>query len=147
MAERPDNSPKTGSTQVRVTLTQAVAPVGSEGEVRGVYVISIAARMLSMHPQTLRKYERAGLVTPSRTVGMLRLYSEEDIAKLKLIRYLGEELGMNIAGIQLVLDLVGRMLRLRQATWNSENIGEVRAMVEHELRTTFARLGLSENLG
>ena len=47
----------------------------------GLYVISVAARMLEMHPQTLRKYERAGLVQPSRTVGMLRLYSEEDIIK------------------------------------------------------------------
>ena len=48
--------------------------------VSGVYVISVAARMLGMHPQTLRKYERLGFIMPSRTVGMLRLYSEEDIA-------------------------------------------------------------------
>ena len=48
----------------------------------GVYIISVAARILEMHPQTLRKYERAGLVKPSRTVGMLRLYSEVDIARL-----------------------------------------------------------------
>ena len=54
-----------------------------EGE--GIYVISVAARLLKMHPQTLRKYERAGLVRPSRTVGMLRLYSEEDIVRLRLI--------------------------------------------------------------
>ena len=51
----------------------------SETELVGVYIISVAARMLEMHPQTLRKYERLGLVRPSRTVGMLRLYSEEDI--------------------------------------------------------------------
>ena len=50
----------------------------------GVYVISVAARLLHMHPQTLRKYERVGVVIPSRTIGMLRLYSVEDIVQLKL---------------------------------------------------------------
>ena len=57
-------------------------------EAEGIYVISVAARLLQMHPQTLRKYERAGLVRPSRTVGMLRLYSEEDIVRLRLIKHL-----------------------------------------------------------
>ena len=61
------------------------------GELRGVYIISVAARLLAMHPQTLRKYERLGLVRPSRTIGMLRLYSQEDIEKLRLIRHLEEE--------------------------------------------------------
>ena len=50
----------------------------------GLYVISVAARLLEMHPQTLRKYERAGLVRPSRTVGMLRLYSEEDLSLIHI---------------------------------------------------------------
>ena len=60
----------------------------SEPNIEGVYVISVASKMLSMHPQTLRKYERVGLVRPSRTDGMLRLYSQDDIARLKLIKYL-----------------------------------------------------------
>ena len=64
----------------------------SQNSEDGLYVISVAARMLDMHPQTLRKYERAGLVQPSRTVGMLRLYSEEDInnfADVVLVNYYG----------------------------------------------------------
>ena len=125
--------------------SQTDAPRGRD-EARGVYVISIAARMLEMHPQTLRKYERAGLVTPSRTTGMLRMYSEEDIAKLRLIQYLSEDLGMNIAGVQLVLDLLQRMLRLRRATWATDNVDLMRAGVERELRAMLARLDLPANL-
>ena len=81
--------------------------------VSGVYVISVAARMLGMHPQTLRKYERLGFIMPSRTVGMLRLYSEEDIARLRLIKYLVEDRGLNIAGVQLALNLFAEILDLR----------------------------------
>ena len=78
----------------------------------GVYIISVAARILEMHPQTLRKYERIGLVRPSRTVGMLRLYSEEDVARLKLIKHLVGELGLNLAGVQLALGIFNRLLLL-----------------------------------
>ena len=81
--------------------------------VSGVYVISVAARLLGMHPQTLRKYERLGFIMPSRTVGMLRLYSEEDIARLRLIKYLVEERGLNIAGVQLALNLFAEILDMR----------------------------------
>ena len=79
----------------------------------GVYVISVAARILRMHPQTLRKYERVGLLAPSRTVGMLRLYSEEDIARLRLIKHLVGELGLNLAGVQLALGLFNQLLKMR----------------------------------
>jgi hypothetical protein len=57
---------------------------GSPEESEGVYIISVAAKILAMHPQTLRKYERTGLISPSRTTGMLRLYSGQDIDKIKL---------------------------------------------------------------
>ena len=66
-----------------------------------------------MHPQTLRKYERAGLVPPSRTGGMLRLYSEEDIARLRLIKHLVGDLGLNVAGVQLVLQVFNNLLETR----------------------------------
>ena len=79
----------------------------------GVYVISVASRILRMHPQTLRKYERFGLLTPSRSGGMLRLYSEEDIARLRLIKHLVGELGLNLAGVQLALQLFNRLLTMR----------------------------------
>lgn len=79
----------------------------------GVYIISVASRMLEMHPQTLRKYDRIGLLSPSRTVGMLRLYSEEDIARLRLIKHLVGELGLNLAGVQLALGLFNQLLDMR----------------------------------
>jgi MerR family transcriptional regulator/heat shock protein HspR len=91
----------------------------------GVYIISVAARILEMHPQTLRKYERAGLVTPSRTGGMLRLYSEEDIARLRLIKHLVGDLGLNVAGVQLVLQVFNNLLETRV---------ELRAVDDDDLR-------------
>ncbi|MCY4653577.1 MAG: MerR family transcriptional regulator [Dehalococcoidia bacterium] len=80
----------------------------------GVYVISVAARILDMHPQTLRKYERVGLIMPSRTRGMSRLYSDEDIARLKLIKHLVENLGLNHAGVHLAMELFNRIVRMRR---------------------------------
>jgi MerR family transcriptional regulator/heat shock protein HspR len=74
-----------------------------EQSTEGLYIISVAARILSMHPQTLRKYERVGLVRPSRTVGMLRLYSAEDIIKLRVIKRLVGELRLNLAGVEMVI--------------------------------------------
>lgn len=80
----------------------------------GVYVISVAARILQMHPQTLRKYERIGLVNPTRTMGMLRLYSEEDIAKLRLIKHFVEVIHLNLAGVELAISMVERLMAFRQ---------------------------------
>ncbi len=89
-----------------------VQPDTAGVEFTGVYIISVSARLLEMHPQTLRKYERVGLVQPSRTGGHLRLYSNEDLLRLRVIRRLVEELGLNLAGVRLVLDLVGPLRRL-----------------------------------
>lgn len=112
--------------------------VGPE-EIEGVYIISVAARILEMHPQTLRKYERAGLVTPSRTIGMLRLYSEEDIACLKLIKHLVGDLGLNLAGVQLVLEAFNHLLKVR-ARVNVVDTGEVRRFMVESLEETFELL-------
>lgn len=76
-----------------------------------VFVISVAARLVEMHPQTLRKYEREGLVAPSRTVTNLRLYSDQDIERLRQVKYLVEQRGLNLAGVQLALE-VSRDLRI-----------------------------------
>ena len=105
-------------------------------EIHGVYVISVAARMLHMHPQTLRKYERIGLVTPSRTGGMLRLYSEEDIARLTLIKHLVGELGLNLAGVQLALRLFNRLLNMRSRLRVLEG-GALKASLEASLEEMF----------
>jgi len=74
--------------------------------------ISVAARMLSMHPQTLRKYERLGLVQPARTIGSMRLYSEAAIERLRLIKYLVEDAGVNLAGVQRLLAVAEGLQRI-----------------------------------
>ena len=89
-------------------------------ETEGLYIISVASRMLAMHPQTLRKYERVGLVRPSRTVGMLRLYSDEDIAQLRIIKNLVDRIGLNLAGVELVMQMLRRLQALRQERVNRE---------------------------
>jgi MerR family transcriptional regulator/heat shock protein HspR len=75
----------------------------------GVYTMAVAARLTGMHPQTLRKYERAGLVIPSRQTGNQRLYSSADIQRLRRIRYLVEVRGINIAGLELALAMSDRL--------------------------------------
>ena len=81
----------------------------------GLYIISVAARILSMHPQTLRKYERVGLVRPSRTIGMLRLYSEVDITKLRMIKRLVDELRLNLAGVEIAMAVFDTISAARYA--------------------------------
>ena len=80
---------------------------------RGVYVIPVAAELAGLHPQTLRIYERKGLVDPARTGGGSRRYSEADIAQLRRIQELTSE-GLNLAGVQRVLELEAELARLRQ---------------------------------
>ena len=78
-----------------------------------VYFISMAARMLGMHPQTLRKYERLGLVQPSRTIGSMRLYSREELERLKAIKRLVDDGGINLAGVQRLLSIAEIVQRIR----------------------------------
>ncbi len=70
-----------------------------------VYLISVVANMLEIHPQTLRQYEREGLVEPSRTQGRMRLYSQRDIDRMRLILRLTRQMGVNLAGVDIVLQL------------------------------------------
>jgi MerR family transcriptional regulator/heat shock protein HspR len=72
---------------------------------RPIYMISVAAELVGMHPQTLRMYETKGLVRPQRTPGGTRLYSEADIERLRIVQRLTSELGLNLAGVELVLRL------------------------------------------
>jgi MerR family transcriptional regulator/heat shock protein HspR len=74
-----------------------------------VYVISIAARMVGMHAQTLRQYERIGLVEPKRTEGNIRLYSRADVAKLRQVQRLVNDLGVNLAGVEVILKMRERL--------------------------------------
>jgi MerR family transcriptional regulator/heat shock protein HspR len=77
------------------------------------YMISVAAELVGMHPQTLRMYEQKGLVQPKRTAGNTRLYSEADLARLRLIQKLTTELGLNLAGVEAVLDLEEQLQRMQ----------------------------------
>ena len=103
---------------IRVNVPTKVTEVYANPD--GLYVISVAARLLEMHPQTLRKYERVGLVSPSRTVGMLRLYSEEDIVRLRLIKHLVGDLGLNMAGVELSLNMFNQVLKMRSGLDQAE---------------------------
>ena len=77
------------------------------------YMISVAAELVGMHPQTLRIYEAKGLLRPSRTPGGTRLYSEADLGRLRLIQRLTSELGLNLAGVETVMRLEDELRRLR----------------------------------
>jgi MerR family transcriptional regulator/heat shock protein HspR len=78
-----------------------------------LFFISRAARLLGMHPQTLRKYERLGLIRPTRTIGSMRLYSRDELERLKLIKRLVEDAGINLAGVQRLLSIAEVIQRLR----------------------------------
>jgi MerR family transcriptional regulator/heat shock protein HspR len=78
-----------------------------------LYFISVAARMLGMHPQTLRKYERLGLVQPTRTIGSMRLYSRDELERLKAIKRLVDDAGINLAGVQRLMSIAEVVERLR----------------------------------
>jgi MerR family transcriptional regulator/heat shock protein HspR len=80
---------------------------------RGRYMISVAADLVGMHPQTLRIYEQKGLVRPKRTAGNTRLYSEVDLERLRLIQRLTNELGLNLAGVEHVLRLEDQLKKMQ----------------------------------
>ena len=88
------------------------------------YVISVAARMVGMHAQTLRYYERAGIIAPSRSQGRIRLYSPADIARLRQIQRLISELGVNLAGAEIILRLNDRIREM------DEEMGRLRAEMQ-----------------
>ena len=83
------------------------------GETRGVFMISVAAELADMHPQTLRMYEVRGLISPKRSPKGTRLYSQADVERLRKIQRLTSEEGLNLAGVENVLDLEDRLQRMR----------------------------------
>ena len=92
------------------------------------YMISVAAELVGMHPQTLRMYEQKGLVQPGRTAGNTRLYSDADVERLRLIQTLTSELGLNLAGVERVLHMEDELRRLRRRM----------ERMEREMRATLA---------
>jgi MerR family transcriptional regulator, heat shock protein HspR len=93
-----------------------MASSGRKGEPdrnQGVYMISVAAELAGMHPQTLRIYEARGLITPKRSAGKTRLYSQEDVERLRRIQELTSEMGMNLAGVEKVFELEEELEKMR----------------------------------
>ena len=98
-----------------------------------LYVISVAAELVDMHPQTLRLYERKGLIEPSRSAGKTRLYSQRDIEQLREIRRLTQELGVNLAGVEEIIKLRRRLDELQN---NMESrITELQGVLQDRMRS------------
>src|SRR3954454_12074185 len=101
---------------------------------RGVYMISVAAELAGEHPQTLRLYESRGLIPPKRSSANTRLYSQEDVERLRRIQELTTELGMNLAGVVAVFELESELARMRRRMHNMEKHAErVRAELQREI--------------
>jgi MerR family transcriptional regulator, heat shock protein HspR len=97
----------------RTRTTRTEARVEVEGD-RGVFMISVAAELAEMHPQTLRMYEARGLIEPKRSPKGTRLYSHADVDRLRRIQEMTAELGMNLAGVERVFELEGQIARMTQ---------------------------------
>lgn len=99
-----------------------------------LYFISTAARLLQMHPQTLRKYERLGLVHPSRTVGSMRVYSRDELDRLRFIKHLVDEAGINLAGVRRLLSIAESVQRLRPLVRKDSRRADARRRIALELK-------------
>jgi len=106
--------------------------LGAELPPNAAFVISVAARLVGVHEQTLRYYERAGLVEPARSKGRIRLYSLHDLERVRQIRRLTDEMGVNLAGVEVIMRLTDRIRVLE------EHINELEAEVRR-VRTTSPR--------
>ncbi len=104
---------------------------------RGVYMISVAAELAGMHPQTLRIYETRGLITPKRSPKNTRLYSQEDVDRLRRIQELTSELGMNLAGVERVFELEEQLERMQRRMRNLERHAQ---RVQEELQKEVERV-------
>ena len=107
-----------------------------------LYFISRAARLLDMHPQTLRKYERLGLVRPTRTIGSMRLYSHDELERLRVIKHLVEEAGINLAGVQRLLSIAESIQRIRPLMNQEPGRADARRRIALELKRISEMVGL-----
>jgi MerR family transcriptional regulator/heat shock protein HspR len=105
-----------------------------------LYFISMAARLLDMHPQTLRKYERLGLVRPTRTIGSMRVYTQDELERLRLIKYLVDVAGVNLAGVQRLLEIAEAVQRIQPLI--KEGRPESRRRIASEIQKIAEMAGL-----
>jgi MerR family transcriptional regulator/heat shock protein HspR len=107
----------------------------SVDEDRGVFMISVAAELADMHPQTLRIYEARGLITPKRSPKNTRLYSQRDVEKLKRIQHMTNEEGLNLAGVETVLEMEARVEQMRdELEAMRRRTRELEAKLDEEMR-------------
>ncbi len=104
-----------------------------------LYMISVVSEMLGIHPQTLRLYEREGLIKPKRSGGNTRLFSDEDVEKLELILRLTRELGVNLAGVEVILSMREKMERMQQ------EMEQTMRLIREELAREISRRQESRN--
>jgi MerR family transcriptional regulator/heat shock protein HspR len=104
---------------------------------RAVYIISVAAELAGVHPQTLRIYERKGLLTPARTAGNTRRYSDRDIARLQVIQRLTQDHGLNLAGVKMIVQMEDELDRMRHRV---ERLDRELEQARSRLRDEVARL-------
>ena len=97
-----------------------------------LFMISVVSEMLGIHPQTLRLYEREGFIKPRRSGGNTRLYSEEDVEKLEMVLRLTRELGVNLAGVEVILSMREQMEQMHREM--EETIGQLREELAREIR-------------
>ena len=107
-----------------------------------LYFISMAARLLDMHPQTLRKYERLGLVQPTRTVGSMRLYTQEQLDRLRLIKKLVDDEGVNLAGVHRLLAIAESLQRIGPLMSADAGSRDMRRRLLQELERMREMVGL-----
>src|SRR5689334_14476435 len=107
-----------------------------------LFFISVAARMLGMHPQTLRKYERLGLVQPSRTIGSMRVYSRDELERLRLIKRMVDDGGINLAGVQRLLSIAEVVQRMRPLMQEESLSARDAKRLSQELNELLRMLGL-----
>lgn len=114
---------------------------------RELFLISMAAELLEMHPQTLRKYERLGLVRPDRTLGSMRVYTRDELDRIRLIKTLVDREGINLAGVQRLLSIVEvaqRMRPLVRGSARTRATADIQRRLDDEVTALFRLLGLED---
>jgi MerR family transcriptional regulator/heat shock protein HspR len=152
MSSRPEDQARARGRRVRRTRTTTTASFDPD---RGVFMISVAAELAEMHPQTLRMYEARGLITPKRSPKNTRLYSQEDVERLRRIQQMTAQEGLNLAGVETVLQLEAQLERTRRelkamrdraATLEQEMLAEVER-VRRSMRADIVPYGAYETEG
>jgi MerR family transcriptional regulator/heat shock protein HspR len=126
------------ATRIKIQSGRAAAQVDVSD---ALYVISVAARLVELHPTTLRKYERVGFLEPSRTPGRTRLYSHDDIQRLQQIKRLVEQRDINLAGVELALQLTAQLTQIAATIDEAPDLNTLRQRVQPQLKAAFEAIG------